>query len=318
MVIHLVLLVVGFALLIKGGDWLVDGASSLAIRLNISEIVIGLTLVSFGTSAPELLVNLYASLTGAAGIALGNVLGSNIANILLVLGVASVLRPLTLKSRTIWREIPFALAVTIVLGVLVNDVLFDRASKNMLGHGDGIILLILFFVFMYYTYGTSNVEEDLIERRSEIGLLKSALFIVIGCIGLGLGGKVTVDSAIAIATQIGISEELIGLTVMALGTSLPELVTSVTAALKDKSDIAVGNIVGSNIFNILLVLGVSASIKNIPYDHLFNFDLLVATGATILLFAFMFAGKKHQLDRWKGMMFLIAYFSYIVFTILTR
>jgi len=318
MVIHLALLVLGFALLIKGGDWLVDGASSLAIRLNISDIVIGLTLVSFGTSAPELLVNLYASLTGSEGIALGNVLGSNIANILLVLGAASALRPLTLKSRTIWREIPFALVVTIVLGVLVNDVFFNRASENVLGHGDGIILLILFFVFMYYTYGTSNVEDDLIERRSELGLLKSSIFIVIGCLGLGLGGKVTVDSAIAIATQLGISEELIGLTVMALGTSLPELVTSVTAALKDKSDIAVGNIVGSNIFNILLVLGVSSSLKNIPYDHLFNFDLLVATGATILLFAFMFAGKRHQLDRWKGIMFLIAYFGYIVYTILTR
>ncbi len=318
MIIHLVLLVVGFALLIKGGDWLVDGASSLAIHLKISEIVIGLTIVSFGTSAPELIVNVYASLTGAAGIALGNILGSNIANILLVLGAASALKTLTLKSRTIWREIPFALIVTLVLGVLVNDVLFNRANANMLSHGDGIILLILFLVFMYYTYGTSSVEEDLLERRSEFGVLKSTGLILIGCVGLGIGGKVTVDNAIAIATKMGISQEMIGLTIMALGTSLPELVTSVTAALKDKSDIAVGNIVGSNIFNILLVLGVSGTIKDIPYDHRFNFDLLVATGATILLFAFMFAGKKHQLDRWKGIMFLLAYIGYIVFTILTR
>ena len=318
MLLHILLLIVGFVLLIKGGDWLVDGASSLAIRFNISDIVIGLTLVSFGTSAPELLVNLYASLTEAEGIALGNILGSNIANILLVLGAAGFMHTMVLQNRTIWREIPFALIVTVVLGVLANDHLFSSADPNVLSHSDGIILLILFAVFMYYTYDTSLKQQSLLEQQSEFGTWASIGLVIVGGVGLGAGGKLSVDSAVEIANGLGVSEDLIGLTVMALGTSLPELVTSVTAAMKDKADIAVGNIVGSNIFNILLVLGISATVKDIPYHRLFNGDLFVAVGATLLLFFTMFAGRRRQIGRRKGALFLMIYVAYIIFTVMTR
>ncbi|MBS1271604.1 MAG: Inner membrane protein YrbG [Candidatus Marinimicrobia bacterium] len=307
----------GFVLLIQGGDWLVDGASALAKRFNISEIVIGLTVVSFGTSAPELIVNVFASFTNVENIALGNILGSNIANVFLVLGVAALYRPLALQGRTIWREIPFALIITLVLGILANDLVFVSYGRNILSNGDGLLLLVFFLFFMYYTFG-SSLDEELIGELPTLPLKKSVLFVIAGMLGLAIGGKLVVDRAEFIAYSMGISDAFIGLTAVALGTSLPELITSLNAAFKSNSDIAVGNVVGSNIFNIALVLGVSSSIKDIPYHGSFNLDLGVATLAMIFLFGFMFLGKRHGIGRWEGALFALLYIGYIVMVYFTR
>ena len=315
--LHLLLFLIGFFVLIKGGDWLVDGASALAKRFNISDIVIGLTVVSFGTSAPELLVNIYASFTQAENIALGNIFGSNIANVFLVLGVAAIYKPLALQGRTIWREIPFALIITIVLGILCNDALFAGDQPNLLSNGDGIILLVFFILFMYYTYN-SSLDEELLGELPIISTGKSVLFVLGGVLGLAVGGKLVVDGAESIALAMGISDAFIGLTAVALGTSLPELITSLNAAMKSNSDIAVGNVVGSNIFNIALVLGVSSSIKDIPFEQSFNLDLGVATAAVLFLFGFMFLGKRHGIGRWEGILFFLIYIGYIIVVYLTR
>jgi len=308
---------VGFVLLIQGGDWLVDGASALAKRFNISEIVIGLTVVSFGTSAPELIVNLVASFSNVENIALGNVLGSNIANIFLVLGVAALFRPLTLQGRTIWKEIPFALIITIVLGILANDLLFVPTGENILSNGDGILLLIFFLLFMVYIF-SSGLDEELFGELPTIPLKKSILFVIGGILGLGLGGNMVVNGAESIASGMGISDAFIGLTAVALGTSLPELITSLNAAFKSNSDIAVGNVVGSNVFNIALVLGVSGSIKDIPYHTSFNLDMGVTILAMVFLFVFMFLGKRHRIGRRKGALFALLYIGYIVMVYFTR
>ncbi|MCF7802800.1 MAG: calcium/sodium antiporter [Candidatus Marinimicrobia bacterium] len=309
--------VFGFILLVKGGDWLVDGASALAKRFNISDLVIGLTVVSFGTSAPELLVNIYASFAEVENIALGNIFGSNVANVFLVLGAAALYKPLTLKGRTIWKEIPFALIITLVLAILLNDLYFVDSGDNILSNGDGLILLTFFGFFMYYTYN-SSLDKELIGELPALSLRKSTLFVIFGIIGLAIGGKMVVESAESAALSLGISDAFIGLTAVALGTSLPELITSLNAASKSNSDIAVGNIVGSNIFNIALVLGVSSTIKDIPYHLDFNIDLLMATLAVVILFGFMFSGKRGRIDRWEGAFFLLIYIGYIIMLYFTR
>ena len=310
-----ILLILGFVLLIKGAGLLVDGSSAIAKRIGVSDIVIGLTIVSFGTSAPELLVNIVASFRGASDIGIGNILGSNIANIFLILGIAALIRPLRVKRNTTWKEIPLNLLAAVVLFVMANDILIDRASESILTRIDGIILMLFFVIFIYYTIGLAksekNNDHNYKKRSTSIALLMS----IVGVAALALGGHWVVNGAVLIAENFGLSEALIGLTVVAIGTSLPELATSAVAAYKGNTDIAVGNVVGSNIFNIFWVLGLSAIIRPIPFSSMINTDILVFVFATILLFIFSFTGGKKHIEKWEGGVFVAAYIIYIVFLV---
>lgn len=310
-----ILFVIGFAVLIKGADLLVDGAASIAKKLKIPAIVIGLTIVAFGTSAPELVVNIFASAQGNTGLAIGNILGSNIANILLILGISSIIFPLAVKKNTTWKEIPLSLLAALVVGILANDFLIDKTGTSVLTRIDGLILIAFFIIFLAYIVGVA--KEKFFDPKTEVKEIKtglSFLYILFGLAGLTLGGKWIVDGAVAIATAFSISQSLIGLTIVAIGTSLPELATSAVAAYKKNADIAVGNIVGSNIFNIFWVLGVSAIIRPLPFRPEMNFDIGMVILASLALFVFMFIGKKKFLERWQGVFFVIAYLIYIVFT----
>ncbi len=313
-----ILLILGFYILIKGAEWLVEGASSLANRLGISALVIGLTIVSFGTSAPELVVNLLASVNGNTDLAIGNILGSNIVNILLILGVSAVIYPLAVQKGTVWKEIPFALLAVLVLAFMANDILIDGASASVLTRSDGLLFLAFFVIFLYYIFGIAkNKTDDVAEEKiNEYSTGKSWLMVVGGITGLVVGGKWIVDGAVEIATNLGVSEALIGLTIVAIGTSLPELATSAVAAYKKNVDIAVGNIVGSNIFNILWILGVSSLIKPLPFSEAMQTDLLVTLLATVLLFVALFVGKRHVLDRWQGYVFIFLYVAYLVYLVM--
>lgn len=312
-----VLLLLGFVVLIKGADLLVDGASSIAKKLKISALVIGLTIVAFGTSAPELIVNVMASAKGSAEIAVGNVVGSNIANILLILGVAAIIFPLRIRKSTTWKEIPFAMLAVAVLFFVANDALIDKVPSSILTRIDALVLLSFFGIFMYYTIGMAKEQsqEDQTQIKT-LGMPISILFIVLGLAGLILGGKWVVDGAVHMAKTFGLSESLIGLTIVAVGTSLPEFATSAVAAYKKQSDIAVGNVVGSNIFNIFLVLGVSGMISPIPFSAAMNMDILVCVIATLLLFLSVFVGNRHQIDRWQGVLFFLFYAGYIGYLIM--
>ena len=309
----LILLAVGFVVLIKGADWLVDGASSVARRFHISDLVIGLTVVAFGTSTPELFVNIAASLKGNTDIAVGNVLGSNISNIFLILGVSSIIYPLSVSKGTVWKELPFSLLAVIVLGFMVNDQLIDGVLPSALTRIDGLILLSFFVVFVYYSTGIATridgMETQVSGKQQTLSI--SVLMIALGFAGLALGGKWIVDGAVYLAGRFGMSEALIGLTIVAVGTSLPELATSAMAAYKRNVEIAVGNVVGSNIFNILFVLGISAVVKPLPFKARSNPDIAVVILASSLLFLSMFTGKKRSLDRWEGFAFVALYAVYI-------
>ncbi|QQR84029.1 calcium/sodium antiporter [Candidatus Peregrinibacteria bacterium] len=314
-----ILFIIGFGLLIKGADFLVDGASSIAKKLEISAIVIGLTIVAFGTSAPELIVNIFASASGNTDIAIGNILGSNIANILLILGIASMIYPLATKRNTVWKEIPLSLLAAIVLGVIANDALIDGSEYSGLTRTDGIVLSAFFVIFLYYTFGIAKMSEESAEMEIEqFSHLKSSIYIVCGLIGLALGGKWIVDGAVKIAELFNVSQSLIGLTVVAVGTSLPELATSAIAAYKKQTDIAIGNVVGSNIFNIFWILGVSSIIRPLPFNENSRIDILMTIFASLILFLAMFIGKKHSVERWQGLLMVLIYIGYIVFLITSK
>ena len=283
--VEYILLVAGFVLLIKGADVLVDGASSFAKKFGISSLVIGLTIVAFGTSAPELIVNLFASIQGNTDIAIGNILGSNIANILLILGISAVIYPLAIQKGTVFKEIPLSLLAIIVVAIMANDILVDNRSFSELTRIDGLVLISFFIIFLYYTFGISKAEgENTSNNIKDRSIIKSVLMAIGGLIALTIGGKWVVDSAMEIALNIGISQAVIGLTVVAIGTSLPELATSAVAAYKKNTDIAVGNIVGSNIFNIFWILGISAIINPLPFSSLLMRDVIATVIATVLLF----------------------------------
>ncbi|OGY45635.1 MAG: sodium:proton exchanger [Candidatus Buchananbacteria bacterium RIFCSPHIGHO2_01_FULL_44_11] len=313
-----VYLVIGFALLVKGADLLVDGASALARKLKISDLVIGLTIVSFGTSAPELIVNIVASLSGQTEIAIGNILGSNIVNIFFILGVSAVIYNLTVTKGTVWKEIPFSLLAVLAFGLLANDSLVDGLDHSTLTRSDGFILIAFFVIFMYYIFGIAKVQgantEDVVVKPRTIPV--SVFFILAGLAALVFGGKLVVDNAVALALNLGVSSSLIGLTIVAIGTSLPELATSAVAAYRKNVDIAVGNVVGSNIFNIFWILGLSAIINPLPFLPQANFDILMAMLASLLLFAFMFIGRRRILERWQGAMFILIYVLYVIFLII--
>lgn len=309
------LFVLGFVFLIKGADFLVDGASAIAKQFKISPIVIGLTIVSFGTSAPELIVNVFASLAGNNDLNLGNILGSNISNMLLILGVAGVIYPLNVKHGTAWKEIPFSLLAIIMLAVMCNDALIDGRAFNQLSRADGLVFLGFFIIFIYYTFGISKVEGEPEEIR-EHSFMTSLGLVILGGIGLAVGGKWIVDGATVIALNMGLSEAFIGLTIVGVGTSLPELATSSVAAWNKHVDIAVGNVIGSNIFNIFMVLAITSLIAPIDYNPDLNPDMLFTTFVTLILFFSLFVGKRHILERWQAGCFLGMYGVYLVFLVM--
>jgi len=316
-----ILFAVGFFLLIKGASFLVDGASSLAKKFKVSELVVGLTIVAFGTSMPEFTVNLFASLTHNSDIALGNILGSNIANTLLIIGICAIIFPLVVKKSTAWKEIPLSLLAAILVGILGNDILFQSGEIAGLSRIDGLVLITFFIIFLYYIFeltknNKNNQEEISTETKiKEFGILKSIILIIVGLIGLFFGGRWIVDGAVQVAILLGISQSVIGLTIVALGTSLPELAASAVATYKKRPDIAIGNIVGSNIFNIFWVLGISAVISPLPFKGTTNIDVLMTMLASFLLFASLFIGKKHIIQRWQGILFILLYIAYVVFLI---
>lgn len=325
-ILPIIFLIIGFTLLIKGAHFLIEGAASIARKFKISDLVIGLTIVAFGTSAPEFFVNISASIKGSTDIAIGNILGSNIANILLILGICAVIYPLTLKKNTVWKEIPLSLLAAAAVGILANDGLLDGLPYSIITRADGIILLLFFIIFMYYAYGVSKTEIfKEVDGAKEESILKSILFAVGGIIALSIGGKLIVEGAVNIAAMLGTSEFLIGATIVAIGTGLPELATSIIAARKNKTDIAIGNIVGSNIFNIFWILGVSALIKPLPLNQTNNIDILMTGFASFILFAFLYINKKYgllglgaeeyKLKRWQGIAFITIYLGYISYLI---
>ncbi|KAF0238646.1 MAG: inner membrane [Prolixibacteraceae bacterium] len=310
MALSVLIIVAGFVLLIKGAGWLVTGASELAKKHNVSDLVIGLTIVSFGTSAPELVVNTVASINQHSDIVFGNIIGSNVVNLFLILGLAGLIYPITVHSNTVWREIPISALAVVVLFVLSNGFLMSGA--NVLSRIDGAILLAFFAGFLYYIYiqlktdRLGSGEENLIQMTN----LKIWVLIVIGLAGLVAGGKLVVDNAVKIATFLGVSQKIIGLTIVAIGTSLPELMTSVVAALKKNSDIAIGNVIGSNIFNILFILSVSSLINPVQFNTSFNSELYLLAGGTMVLFIAMFTSGRRKLDRWEGAVLLGIYLLY--------
>ena len=320
--IHFLLIALGFILLIKGADFLVDGASSLAKRFHVSDIMIGLTVVAMGTSAPELVINLISGTVmtteGTHDVVFGNIIGSNIFNVFLILGVSAMIYPLTVGKNALLKEIPFSVVITIIFFILANDVLFFNAESNQLSHYDAVILLVLFGFFIFYIF--MNIKKN--PSSSEInnikihGNLKTALMIIGGISGLVFGGQLIVDNAIIIARSFDVSEKLIGLTILAAGTSLPELATSAVAAFKKNSDLAIGNIIGSNIFNLLLVLGLTTSVHApLGFNIEFNTDLYISMAGTAMLFIFMYTFGRYKLDRIEGFIYLVCFGLYMWFLI---
>ncbi|OGF28805.1 sodium:proton exchanger [Candidatus Falkowbacteria bacterium RIFOXYC2_FULL_47_12] len=310
-----ILFVIGFALLIKGAGYLVEGASAVGKRLGLSSLFIGLTIVAFGTSAPELFVNIIASVKGNADIAIGNIVGSNIINILFILGIAAIIYPLNVHLNTTRKEIPFSLLAVVVLGLLVNDGLIDGYNFNVLSRSEGLVLLGFFIVFMYYTVGIMREGKSGGVEIKAYNAWLAWLMVAGGLVGLMVGAKWVVDGGVAIAHNFGLSEALIGLTLVAVGTSLPELATSAVAAYKRQPDIAIGNVVGSNIFNIFWILGVSAFIRPIEFSPALNSDILVLTAVTILLLVAIYVGKRNVLQKWEGYGFLLLYILYVAFLV---
>ncbi len=318
----IIFLLIGFALLIKGADIMVEGSSSIAKKFGVSSFVIGLTVVAFGTSAPELIVSALASFKGSEGIAMGNIIGSNISNTLLILGVSAMISPLLIKKATVNKEIPFSLLAVTAVGLLVNDFIIDYSFPSILSRADGYILILFFVIFMYYTFGirkvsiVEGVKEKLSGEIKEKSTFTSVGMIILGLAGLGIGGKLIVDSGVQIAALFGMSEALVGLTIIAIGTSLPELAASAMSAYKGKADMAMGNVVGSNIFNLLWVLGISSVIRPITFNPLLNTDFLVLFFITILLIFLIFVGKKHILSKIEGSVLLSIYFVYMIFLVI--
>ncbi|MDR0443382.1 MAG: calcium/sodium antiporter [Treponema sp.] len=317
MLIDIALIILGMALLIKGGSLLVDGASSLARRYKISELTIGLTIVAFGTSAPEFVISFTANINSHPEIALGNIIGSINLNLLLILGITGLIAPVAVQRNTVRYEIPFSLFAAVVLFLLANYG-FISGGRNLLTRIDGLILLVLFGAFLFYVFKSMKTGEtnDAQPAAKIISLGKSLLFVILGLAFLVFGGRVVVYSAVNLAHALNISEKVIGLTIIAFGTSLPELVTSVTAIIKKSDDIAVGNIIGSNIFNILLILGASALARPMEYSPVFNKDICIYFLGSLLLFLAMFTGKKRKIDRWEAAIFVLLYAGYVVYMIM--
>jgi len=314
-VVWIILIVLGFILLIKGADFLVEGASNIAKKFHIPEIIIGLTIVSIGTSMPELFVSITSAIEGYPDMAVGNIVGSNIANLLLILGMSSIIRSIKFKRETRLIEIPMCLGISLLFVLLCN-----------LGHDitrfDAGILIVLFVLFIVYTiimakkgeeFDKEEDEEKVVDKaKTSKSTIKDVVFLILGAVLLKIGGDLTVNNAVEVAKHFGLSEKLISVTILAVGTSLPELVTSVSAAFKGKSDIAIGNILGSNIFNMLLIIGVSAMIKPIVYNTSYNLDMIFLIGGTLVLSLFPIIPPKNKMSRGNGLVYVLIYVGYLI------
>lgn len=311
-------LLVGFALLMKGADYFVEGASGIAKVLKVPPLLIGLTIVAFGTSAPEASVSISAALNGSNGISLGNVLGSNLFNITVVIGMASMLFPLAVERQTIRKEIPLTLLSAFALMFLAMDSFFSAQSEQWITRGDGLILLLLFAVFLYYIFEmVQNSRENPVESEDDgkpLSKVKLGVITLGGLAAVVYGGDLVVKSAVKIAESFGLSQTIIGLTIVAIGTSLPELITSITASMKKQSDIAVGNIVGSNLFNVLFVLGSSASLNPILFDPKLVLEVIMNVGLTVLILIFSITGRK--ISRGEGAVLVGSYIVYMIYLVM--
>ena len=315
MILNIILLIVGFVILIKGADIFVEGASGVAGNFKISKMLIGLTIVSFGTSAPEFAISVKSLLSGSGDIVLGNVIGSNILNVLLILGCSSIVHSLTVKSNTVKKELPITMLITILFAVLLSDALFDKGMINQFSRSDGIVLILFFTVFLYYLIKMARNKTESEDDKEIIPMKKAAIYTVLGIVGIVLGSNFVVDSASYIAKALGVSERMISLTIIALGTSLPELVTSVTATMKGEYDIAIGNVVGSNIFNIGIVVGIPVAIfggiGHIAFSYV---DLIVMVVSAIIVFLFSFNDYKITRHEGIGLLLLfVSYYGYVIF-----
>ena len=314
MVVPILLIILGFVLLIKGADFLVDGASSLAKRFNIPDIIIGLTIVSIGTSMPELFVSSTSAMNGSSDMAIGNIIGSNLCNLLMILGISTIIKPVKFQKETRLIEIPLCLIITIIFAIFCN-------TSGTISRIEALILIFLFVLFIIYTiimgkkgkeFDAENAIIEIKEDNKPLSLKKSIILIVLGIVGLKIGGDLTVENATNLARMFNVSEKIIGLTILAIGTSLPELVTSVTAAIKGNSDIAIGNIIGSNIFNILLIIGVSAIISPLTYNFTYNIQIAILVLSTVVLSIFPIIPPKNKMSRFNGLIYLIIYIIYMV------
>ena len=311
MFIQILFILIGFTLLIKGADFLVDGSNAIAKKLHISEIVIGLTIVSIGTSMPELFVSTTSAIEGYSDISIGNIIGSNICNLLLILGLSALIRPLEFQNQTKLIENPMSIFLTLIFLIIFN------INQNI-NRYEGLILIGLFCLFLTYTIiMAKRNQQDVIlqfsnEKSKKISIFKNTMLILLGIILLKLGSELVVENAKRIAITLSVSEKVIGLTIVAIGTSLPELVTSVTAAIKGDSDIAIGNIVGSNIFNMLLIVGVSAVINPISYNITYNFQMLILFIGMAMITFFPFVKPKNKLSRVEGLLFVLLYIFYTI------
>lgn len=316
MLLNVLLIIAGFYLLIKGSDYLIKGSASLAKKFGISSMVIGLTVVALGTSTPELFVNIVASLHGATDIVVGNILGSNLANILFVLGIAAILRPVVLQSNTVRKEIPLSLIGVVMVLLMGSDMLLNNVTRNMISRTDGIVLLLFLVLFIVYTFRIrrdTDISNEI--QIDQINPTLSVLNVIGGLIALAVGGKFVVEGATVIAQAIGISQHVIALTVVALGTSLPELVSSVVAIRKGHMDLAVGNLIGSNILNIFFILATSAIIHPLTFTTAYFTDAFVVFAVTFLLLLKLLFTKRHVIGRTTGVLFVVLYLAIIVFAV---
>ncbi len=321
MILDITMIILAFIALVAGANYFVSGASSIARKIGVTPFVVGLTVVAVGTSAPEFFVNVTAAVKGSTELAIGNVMGSNIVNILLGLGVAAVVSKIAIKEQTVWKEIPFALLSVLVIAFVTLDTVFSGEEVNIITRGDALILLSFFIIFMVYTFGLSKAEENE-EEDTEIKMypwFKSLMLTLGGIAMLIIGGQLVVKHAVQIALSLGLSENLVGLTIVAMGTSLPEIVTSVIAVRKNQADLVVGGIIGSTIFNAFFILGSTAFVKDIVIDPLklnnITFDIGFLFVVSLFLFFFMFIGHRHVLKRWQGVAFILLYFAYMGYAI---
>jgi cation:H+ antiporter len=313
-----IFLLIGFLILVKGADFFVEGASELATFLRISPLLIGLTIVAFGTSAPEAAVSISAALKGTGDISVGNVVGSNLFNVVFILGLTALIQPLFVERQTVKKEIPFALLGSIVLLILISDQFLLGSKEALLTRGDGLILLTYFSIFLYYIFEVAKYSreqfdlEDSAPAPTKIG--KYVVYTLVGLAAIIFGGDLVVKNAVEIALSLGMSTTLVGLTIVAVGTSLPELITSVTAALKQKSEIAVGNIVGSNIFNLFFVLGTASVIHPMVVDSRIVIDAIFMIATTLILLIFTMSHAK--LTRKEGAAFMLLYLGYMAYILI--
>ncbi|MBD5225566.1 MAG: calcium/sodium antiporter [Bacteroidales bacterium] len=318
MIASIAFLLGGLALILFGANWLTDGSAAIARRWGVSDLVVGLTVVAFGTSAPELVISVMSAISGNAGLAIGNVVGSNIFNIFAIIGVTALVAPIKIERTILTKDIPLVLLSALALLAIGNATLLDGAGENMVTRVDGILLLLFFTIFMRHTFSAAHSNTDAgetVETTPPMPIWKSVVFVAAGLAGLIFGGNLFVNGASAIASALGVSDAVIGLTIVAAGTSLPELATSVTAAAKGKPGMAVGNVIGSNIFNIFFVLGTAATIRPLPFGSIGNFDLLTLTAACILFWVFGWFIKVRTITRAEGAFLALCYVGYITYMV---